>query len=74
MDDSISIPTDLRRKLEAIALDRGISVEDLVRTTLEDLSSPKLNDPLFRDSSVFKGDVPVDGAANHDDYLYGDAS
>lgn len=75
MDNPISIPDDLRHKVEQLAKSKGISVNELVRQALEQKVSPSRgSDTLFSDSAVFRGDAPVDGASNHDDYLYGDAS
>ena len=75
MDNQIAISKELRKKLEHVAKARGVSFEELVRKTLENtVSAGRKSDPLFRDTAVYRGDTPTDGAANHDDYLYGDAS
>ena len=75
MNNPISIPDDLRQKIEQLAEARGITVDELVRKTLEQqVSTSRSDDTLFQDTAVFRGDAPTDGAANHDDYLYGDAS
>lgn len=75
MNNPIQIPDDLRLKIEQIAESKGISAEEFVRETLErQVSSARCDDALFKDDAVFGGGAPIDGAANHDDYLYGDAS
>lgn len=75
MDDPISIPDDLRQKVARLAESKGISVNELICQTLEQkVSSRRRADTLFTDTAIFRGEAPVDGASNHDDYLYGDAS
>ena len=76
MDNQITISQELRQKIEQLAAARGVAFDDFVRQTLENCvsSSGRKSDPLFGDNAVFRGDAPTDGAANHDDYLYGDAS
>lgn len=75
MDNPILIPDDLRQKVEQLAKSKGVSVNELVRQMLEQkVSASRGADSLFRDSAVYRGDTPPDGALNHDDYLYGDAS
>ncbi|MBI2481804.1 MAG: CopG family transcriptional regulator [Planctomycetia bacterium] len=75
MDTQISLPPDLQAKIEREARARGMSVPDFVRTSLEwAIAQKPADDPLFADTAVFRDDGPEDLAANHDDYLYGDAS
>ncbi len=74
MDNSISVPADLHVRLTLHAKARGISVNELVRESLERaVASTRSDDPLFSDSAVYS-DGPTDAATNHDGYLYGDAS
>ena len=75
MDTQISLPPDLKDKIEREANARGMSLSDFVRTSLEwALAQKPSDDPLFADTAVYRDDGPVDFASNHDDYLYGDAS
>jgi hypothetical protein len=75
MDSQISLPPELKAKLEREAKARGMSVADFVRQTLENvLVQAPADDPLFADTAVYRDDGPIDFASNHDDYLYGDPS
>ena len=75
MSNHISIPDDLREQIEDLARSRGISVDEFVRQSLKEcVDSSRQRDSVFVDGAVFQGDAPTDGAAKHDDYLYGDAS
>ena len=75
MDNDVTIPNELREQIEDLARSRGISVDEFVRQSLrESVNSSRQRDSLFCDRAVFQGDAPTDGAAKHDDYLYGDAS
>jgi hypothetical protein len=75
MDRSIILPPELQEKVEREALSRGISVSEFVRQSLANaVAQVPSDDPLFADTAVFRDDGPKDLAANHDDYLYGDAS
>lgn len=75
MDSHISLPPDLKAKIEHEAVARGMSLSDFVRESLERAIAQKpSDDPLFADTAVYRGDGPADFASNHDDYLYGDAS
>ena len=75
MDINISLPPDLKAKIEHEADARGMSLSDFVRESLEWVIAQKpAEDPLFSDRAVYRDDGPVDSASNHDEYLYGDAS
>ena len=75
MDLQISIPDDLKQKIEEAAKARGISLPDFVRTTLVwAISQKPIEDSLFSDTAVYADNGPIDCASNHDEYLYGDAS
>ena len=71
----ISIPEDLANQLAHAAKSQGVSVEQFVSKSL-DAAVRRLQprDPLFEDNAVFSDDVPEDLSADHDRYLYGDAS
>jgi hypothetical protein len=74
MDTQISVPADLHIRVERQAKALGMSVNEFVRKSLERATSqPRSDDPLFADFAVYP-DGPDDVAANHDEYLYGDAS
>lgn len=75
MSDSLKLPIDLHEQIERLANARGISVQDFVLQSLEEvLAASRESDSLFADNEVYDSDGPSDTAANHDDYLYGDAS
>jgi hypothetical protein len=48
----------------------GISFGEFVRRAVERAAA---RDPLLNDDAVFKGRVPKDLSARHDDYLYVDS-
>lgn len=56
----------------------GISLGELIRLSLKSIlgqtEKKGIVDALFVDRAVFSGEVPLDLAAHHDDYLYGDDS
>lgn len=75
MDAHISLPPELKAKIEREAKARGMSLPDFVRESLENaVAKKRSDDPLFADTAVYRDDGPNDLASNHDDYLYGDAS
>ena len=75
METQISLPADLKEKLEHEASLRGMSLHEFVRQSLEwAIAQKTTDDPLFADTAVYRDDGPDDFASNHDDYLYGDAS
>lgn len=75
MDSQISLPSDLKAKIEREANARGMSLPEFVCKSLEwAIAQNPSDDPLFADTAVYRDDGPVDLASNHDDYLYGDAS
>ncbi|MFI5381549.1 MAG: CopG family transcriptional regulator [Tepidisphaerales bacterium] len=73
---TIMLPPGLKSRAERKAGTMGISLGQLIRTSLERAveSSPQKQsvDPLLADDVVFADDGPRDLAENHDDYLYGD--
>jgi predicted DNA-binding protein len=75
MDTQISLPPELKAKIEREANARGMSVAEFVRESLEHaVAQTTSDDPLFADAAVYRDDGPNDFASKHDDYLYGDAS
>ena len=75
---TIMLPTELKTRAARRAKQMGVSLGELVRESLEVALSGNRprgsSDPLFDDTAVFEGAGPRDLAANHDDYLYGEAS
>ncbi len=72
---TIMLPEDLRRRARARARQRGVSLGELIRDSL-DASLPHVSydgagDPLFEDV-VFEGPAPRDLSREHDKYLYDD--
>ncbi len=75
MNTQISLPPELKARIEREANARGMSVPDFLRESLEHaLAQQPAEDPLFADTAVYRDGGPDDVAANHDRYLYGDAS
>ena len=71
MATHISLPPELKAKIEREAKTRGMSLPDSVRESLENAVPPKpSDDPLFSDTAVYRDDGPNDLASHHDDYLY----
>lgn len=73
---TIPLPDDLKELAERNAAERGTSLEEFLRETVERrlkrLTLPWSEDPFFADKEVYDGPAPADGAERHDDYLYGD--
>lgn len=74
---TITLPPELESRAVERAKERGVSlgqlVCDLLEAHLRDSGSPSRRDnPFFRDTRVFTGDVPPDLSLNHDEYLYGE--
>ncbi len=73
---TILLPLDLKKKVESKAKERGISLGEFIRLSLQDSITSKKNqiekDPFFSDTLFFESNVPSDISLNHDEYLYGD--
>lgn len=73
---TIMLSSELKTRAIQKAAQRGISLGELIRESLEaTLNNPRdhfINDPLFADDAVFHDQGPGDLAKNHDQYLYGD--
>ncbi len=74
---TLMLPSELKARAQQRARDLGVSLGELVRRAIESElgRSParrRTEDPLFADPAVWSGDAPLDGATNHDRYLYGD--
>jgi len=68
---SVPFPDDLRKKAEAVARERGLTLGEFVRRCVSmNVDQSRASDPLFADKGVFEGDAPADLAQNHDRYLY----
>jgi hypothetical protein len=68
---TIMLPEELRRRAASRAKQRGISLGELIRDSL-DTALPGVSyeeDPLFEDV-IFDDPAPRDLSANHDRYLY----
>lgn len=73
---TVMLPLELKARAACRARERGISLGEFVRRSLEAaLEEPATavayDDPLFVDGAVYEGDTPEDLAAAHDGYLYG---
>ncbi|MSV35470.1 MAG: hypothetical protein EXQ47_07715 [Bryobacterales bacterium] len=79
---TIVMPELLKAKAVARARQRGISFGELVRQAVEkEVAAPargkskkKTGDPFWDNLVTYDDDGPVDLAARHDDYLYGEES
>lgn len=71
---TIMLPAELKHRAEWLAREKGTSLGELVRESLETklAQDGRERDPFFADAAVFTGDVPSDLSANHDEYLYGE--
>jgi hypothetical protein len=73
---TIMLPDELNIRVQTLARERGVTLSEFIRTTLEQALQAELPDnsmdPLFTDHAVFGGSVPSDLGSHHDDYLYGD--
>ena len=73
---TIVLPPELKTRAMKRARNCGISLGELIRTSLEKtLKQPapsSKEDPFFADKAVFRGRAPRDLSKNHDKYLYGD--
>jgi hypothetical protein len=72
---TIMLPEDLRRRAIVRARQRGVSLGELIRDSLN-VALPNVSyevgeDPLFEDV-VFDGPAPGDLSRRHDEYLYDD--
>ena len=72
---TIMLPEDLRRRAIFRARQRGVSLGELIRDSLDavlpNVSYDAGKDPLFEDV-VFDGPAPRDLSTRHDKYLYDD--
>jgi hypothetical protein len=67
----VPFPDDLQRRAEAVAHERGLTLDEFVRRCVSNfVAQNRAADPLFTDTEVFVGDTPTDLAENHDRYLY----
>jgi hypothetical protein len=67
----VPFPEDLQSKAEAVARERGLTLDEFVRRCVSTtVAQGNATDPLFADTEVFAGDAPSDLAENHDRYLY----
>ena len=72
---TIMLPAELKSRALGCARERGISLGELLRESLErQLETPigerRALDPLFSDNAVYEGDAPLDLSEHHDRYLY----
>jgi hypothetical protein len=72
---TIMLTDDLKLIVEQEAMQRGVSMGEIIRTALRELMTKhKENggpDPLFDYNLVHKGSCEKDISTHHDDYLYG---
>ena len=74
---TVMLPDQLKGRARQLARERGISLGQLIRESLEaalkdDGMSSSRRDPLFSDTGVYRGDeAPSDLSLRHDEYLYG---
>ncbi|HVS00836.1 MAG TPA: CopG family transcriptional regulator [Thermoanaerobaculia bacterium] len=75
MTRTIQLPDELVERVERSADDRGVSLDELIRETLEARfpypDSAYEEDPFLSDREVYTGPTPPDLIENLDEYLYG---
>ena len=72
---TIMLPSNLKANASMLAHKEGISFGEFIREALLaklNNFSQNITDPFFADSNYFTAKTPVDMAADHDQYLYGD--
>lgn len=73
---TVMLPADLRRRAFVRARERGVSLGELIRESLDSAlpsAAPvRAEDSLFTDAAVFSGKAPKDLSVAHDRYLYGE--
>jgi hypothetical protein len=72
---TIMLPEGLRRRALSRARQKGVSLGELIRDSL-DAALPAVSydgdrDPLFEDV-IYDGPAPADGSSKHDKYIYDD--
>ena len=73
---TLMLPDDLRQKAFAEARRLGISFGEFVREAMHAALAPARRkgpriDSLLSDRAAYRGGVPADYSARHDDHLYG---
>jgi hypothetical protein len=70
---TIMLPEGLRRRAMSLARQKGVSLGELIRDSLDaalpEVSYDAGHDPLFEDV-VYDGPAPKDVSVKHDRYLY----
>lgn len=73
---TVMLPEALKSAAQAHASQRGISLGELLRESLEyrlrEQPVARSRDPLFVDQTVYADDGPPDAAERHDALLYDD--
>jgi len=70
---TVMLPESLKMKAEHAATERGISLGELIRNSLELTCANQTTgqELFFNDEVLYEGeDVPSNLAKNHDDFLY----
>jgi hypothetical protein len=71
---TVMLPEALKRAAQAHASQRGISLGELLRESLEqrlkDQPADRSRDPLFLDRAIHTDAGPTDTAERHDEHLY----
>ncbi len=71
---TIMLPEGLRRRALSRAKQKGVSLGELIRDSLDaalPVTYDAEHDPLFEDV-IYDGPAPADGSSKHDKYLYDD--
>lgn len=69
---TVLLPTALKNQALRLAHEMGISLGELIRSSIELRCTKQLakEDPFFTDKHIHSGKTSNDVARNHDDYLY----
>lgn len=71
---TILLPPDLKLRANQLALEMGVSLGELIRSSLEMRCGTKFKqrDRFFEDHNFYEGRAPTNLSSNSDDYLYED--
>jgi len=69
---TIQIPDNIYQTIITEAKTQAKSPEEIVVEKISPYSfqDKRSLDPLFADDEIYEGDAPIDGALNHDKYIY----
>ncbi|MBI2838900.1 MAG: hypothetical protein HYX75_11325 [Acidobacteria bacterium] len=73
---TVMLPDDLKTRAVLRARKLGISLGELIRSSLKDSAGKgargEATDTMYDDAAIYRGPAPRDLSDRHDAYLYGD--